>query len=123
MTLYDKLFNRRDALQVFISDINPASEACVDSGVFQMVRLLGMGVQQGLDVVTLAGIMRVVGRPNRFGLDNQCFAIRVKRVGHGRDSSCKDSVWGAKRFSILASEEIQKTLPRVESTREPTKSR
>jgi hypothetical protein len=109
--------------EIIVGDMNPASEAGVNASVFQMGRLLGVGVQQGLDVVTLAGIVRVVGRPNRFGLDNQCFAIRVKRVGHGRDSSCKDSVWGAKRFSILASEEIQKTLPRVESTREPTKSR
>jgi hypothetical protein len=95
MTFHDKLLYSRDALQVFVGDMNPASEAGVNASVFQMGRLLGVGVQQGLDVVTLAGIVRVVGRPNRFGLDNQCFAIRVKRVGHGRDSSCKDSVWGA----------------------------
>jgi hypothetical protein len=81
---------RHHSCEVRVGDDDPARKPGVDTGVFQVGGLLGVGVKQALDVVTLAGIVRVAIRPNGFGFDNQCFAIRVKRVGHGRDSSCKD---------------------------------
>ena len=106
MTLID-LFDCGDALEVGVGDGDLAGEAGMDTHVFQVGGLLRVGVQQGLNVVTLARIERVFGGPDRDIFYHQCFAISVKRVGH---------VWLCfLRKTCAAVEKIQYTGTRVDS--------
>lgn len=71
-----------DSLEVFVRDDDLTAETGVRADVLELGRLFGAFVEQGFELRLTARIeLRAFG-PNGRRFYDECFAIRIKLVGH-----------------------------------------